>query len=576
MPSTQTLHLGTHAAAVEVGLEQLRRQRALPRLWEKDASLWSSDPTVQASIRNRLGWLAIPQVMAREVPAMRQFAQEVRQAGFTRAVLLGMGGSGLFTEVCRQTFGVARNGLDVVVLDTTDPTAILAEQRRGPLQQLLAIVSSKSGSTSEVAALSKYFYDAFKLADRNPGAHCVAITDAGTSLETQAAAWKFRRTFVHGSGNGSDVGGRFSALTYFGLVPAALMGVEIDRVLERAIGMLTRCGPSVPLEEHPAAQLGALLGALADAGRDKMTLLCSPAMASIGTWVDQLVAESTGKSGKGIAPLFGEPLRDPAAYVPDRVFVELQIASQVDGAIERHVLALIKAGHPVVRIAWDDRYDLGAEVIRWAIATTLAASLMGINPFDEPNVQESKDLTKALLGRYVRNGRFDGESPFLTDGDVALYGTPASGVSGSLSEVLAAFLNQRRPREYVAVLSFLPRTAALDQAAREIRHRLATGLGAATLLGFGPRYLHSTGQLFKGGPDAGLFLLLTADDGVDLPIPGEAFTFGVLKQAQALGDFQAMQGRGRRILRLHLRGDVERAAQRVLLVIDEMVRGVAP
>jgi hypothetical protein len=426
-----------------------------------------------------------------------------------------------------------------------------------------------------VSVLSKYFYEAFASAVPDPGARCVVITDAGTPLETQARTWKVRRSFVHGAGTGIEVGGRFSAFTYFGLVPASLIGLDVGRLLARAEEMSQRCGPLVPLQDNPAVQLGAVLGALAQTERDKMSLVCPPDLTGVGAWIEQLVAESTGKMGKGIVPLFGEALGDPASSAADRVFVELQLADRVDQAIERHVDALAEAGHPVVRIRWQDRYDLGGEVIRWSIATSVAGGVLGINPFDEPNVQESKDRTKALLGQFTAMGRLPSEPPIASAGPLAFYGaSPASG-AGSAAQLLADWLRQIRPGNYLAVLSFLPRSAVLDRAVETLRHRLAARTGCAAMIGFGPRYLHSTGQLFKGGPDTGLFLLLTAEDGVELPIPGEPFSFSVLKQAQALGDFQAMQQKGRRILRVHLSGNLEQAAEQLLAAIDDSLTTVA-
>jgi len=560
--------LDRHADAVRSALDRLRAARWFARLWDKDASLWSLDPATQDAIRQRLGWLTSPRLMAPQTAPLKQFAQEIRAAGFRRALLLGMGGSGLFSEVCRKTFGVADGSLDLTVLDTTDPAAIRAAQAQGPLAQLLVIVSSKSGTTSEVSALSTYFYDLFKPAG-HPGAHCIAITDHGTPLEAQASALQYRRAFVHGPATGADVGGRFSALTYFGLVPASLMGIDIDALLGRAQEMLDRCGSAQPLEDNPAAVLGAVLGACARQGKNKMTLLCPTALESFGTWVEQLVAESTGKSGKGIAPFYGEPLRETKTPLDDRVFVELQLASSVDAALDRQVRALSDAGHPVVRIHWQDRYDLGGEVIRWFLATTIAGSLMEINPFDEPNVQESKDLTKSFLAQYVRERRFAQDAALCSSGGLSLYGAVSVKPQDSLAQCLSGWLRGARPQDYIAVLSFLPRTAGLDRGVQALRQTFARTLGRATTVGFGPRYLHSTGQLYKGGPDAAIFLELTAEEPNDLPIPGEPFTFGVLKQAQALGDFQAMRQRGLRILRVHLRGDLDEAMEHFMSAVDD-------
>lgn len=560
-----TYSLGAQAERVRSAVERLSADRWIARLWEHDASLWSADPGIQQSIRDRLDWLTIADVMRPQCASLRAFARELRNDGITRALLLGMGGSSLFSEVCRKTFGVAKDGVDVVILDTTDPTAIRAQQARGPLEQLLVIVSSKSGTTSEVEALSTFFYEAFKAAGLDAGRHGVAITDAATPLEAQAKRWGLRRCFTHGDATGSHVGGRFSALTFFGLVPASLLGLDVGELLARATEMRHRCGPATPAQENAALVLGAVLGALALVGKDKLTILAAPPLAGVGTWLEQLVAESTGKSGKGIVPIDGEPWREASGYASDRVFIELQLAAEPDRTIAAQAQALTAAGHPVISIQWQDRYDLGGEVIRWSIATTLAGSLLGLNPFDQPNVQESKDRTTALLAHYARDRRFPTAEPLPLEEDVR-----------SLEQSLSAWLQQARPDDYVAVLSFLPRTATLDHAVETLRRTLASRLGAATLLGFGPRYLHSTGQLFKGGADNGIFLFLTAEDTQDLPIPGRPYTFGVLKQAQALGDLQAMQERGRRVLRVHLGPDPERAIPRLARALEKVTVTLSP
>lgn len=564
-PLIQTASWGRHAGLVRGALERLSAQRALPRLWERDGSLWSDEPAVQAAIRNRLGWLSIAGVMSKQVDALRGLAQELREAGFTHALLLGMGGSALFPEVCRKTFGVAPGHPDLTVLDTSDPAAIRAHSRH-PLKQLFVIASSKSGTTSETAALTAYFYDLFKQGGLDAGAHCLAITDAGTPLERQARTLRFRRVFAHGPGTGAEVGGRFSALTYFGLAPASLIGVDVARLLQRAEAMFTRCGPEAPPEGNPAAELGAGLGALVQAGVDKVTLFCAPELAGFGAWAEQLIAENLGKQGKGLVPILGEPAREPSSYADDRVFVVLDLAARPDTGLEAAAEALGTAGHPVVRIRWRDPYDVGGEAAKWFVASALIGHLIGINAFDEPNVQESKDRTKALLERYAREQRFPEEAPACSDAQVDVYGTAEAGTS--LAQCLGAFFRRRRPTDYVALLSFLPRTDALDHAVVALRERLAARSGAATMLGFGPRYLHSTGQLYKGGPDGGLFLLLTAEEPEDLPIPGEPHTFGVLKRAQAVGDFEALRQRGRRILRLHLRGDLGRAMEQLARALD--------
>ncbi len=547
--------LGPHATAVDTAYERLARQRANDRLWAGESSLWSSDPSTQAAIRQRLGWRTIPSVMRAHAPRLRDLANTARQAGRRRILLLGMGGSGLFADVCRSILGVADDGLDLAVLDTTDPAAIRAAERQGPLEELLLLVSSKSGSTAEVNALSRYFVDRLRQANRPVADHCIVITDEGTSLVSQAAAWGCREVFTHGPGTGAEVGGRFSALTFFGLVPAALLGADVDRLLERGQQSFDRCRGSLAAFDEPSVRLGATLAALAETGCDKLTLLCPPALESFGTWAEQLVAESLGKSGRGIVPVHQEPWLAPSAYGRDRVFVALRLDHEPQAALDRQIEALRQAGHPVVTVAWADRYDLGSDVATWSVAVALAGTLLEINPFDEPNVAESKARTQALLATYAKTSWLPDDPSAVSD-------------ASSFTEALQTLNRQQRPGDYAAVLSFLPRTPVLDAAVQEVRSRWAARLQCASVVGFGPRYLHSTGQLFKGGPDRGLFLVLTADDAADLPIPGEPCTFGVLKRAQALGDVEAMRQRGRRLLHLHLGRDPERAMRQLRAAVE--------
>lgn len=561
---TQSVFLGQHASLVDQALAQLQARRFMQRLVERDPGLWSSDPDVQKTILNRLGWLGIVDVMAADLDAILSNAREIRQAGFTHALLLGMGGSGLFSEVCRYTFGASEGSLQLTVLDSTDPAAVIAAQRQCPPEKLLVIISSKSGGTAEISALSKYFYGQFKSVDKNPGNHCLVITDSGTALEEQAKAWKARKVFTHGPASGSDVGGRFSALTYFGLVPASLMGVDVGKLLGRAQKMSEACRPKAAAKDNPALLLGAVLGAFYAQGRDKMTLLCSPQLSSFGTWVEQLIAESLGKNGKGIAPIFGEDLREPASYGNDHVFVELQVSGKTDPAVDKQAKALIALGHPVVRIQYQDAYDLGGEAVKWSVATAAAGHLMGLNPFDEPNVKESKDRTKALLSAFTARKSLPAEKPLCVDGGISIFGSQMAQTPKSLADAVQIWAGQLHKQDYAVILSFLARTQSLDKQVKGIRQAIADKTNRSTMLGFGPRYLHSTGQLYKGGPDAEAILFLTGDDPEDLAIPGEAYSFSVLKNAQALGDFQALQEKKRRVLRLHLRGNLEAGLKRVL------------
>ncbi|PIQ83822.1 MAG: hypothetical protein COV75_05365 [Candidatus Omnitrophica bacterium CG11_big_fil_rev_8_21_14_0_20_63_9] len=556
MPSSQTLVLGRHDAAVRSALARLDALHAIQRLWACDANLWTSDASVQARIRERFGWLTIATAMRPRLSDFTRVAQACRLAGYTHAVLLGMGGSSLFAEVCSRLLSVGPGGLDLAVLDTTDPTAIRQYLRRVPLERLLIIVSSKSGTTIEVTSLARYAEAEFAATRLPFGDHLIVITDTGTPLEAQAASWSARAAFYLEDGGGRDVGGRFSALTAFGLVPAALLGADVGRLLERGEQMARLCGADVPLQSHPAAQLAAVLGGLAAQGCNKMTLVCEPELAGIGAWIEQLVAESTGKAGQGIVPILDEALPLPAS-TPDRFIVSVRWTDARRSALEEPLRAARQAGVPLVDIRLDDPYDLGGEVLRWAMATSLAGCLLQVNPFDEPNVQESKDRTAALLTAWLSDGRFPDE-PQGRDGTLVIDGAAGP----ECAERLSQFLRQARAGDYIALLSYLPRTDTLDRALQEMRTRLAAH-GYPTVIGIGPRYLHSTGQLFKGGADQGVFLFVTAESSDDLPIPGQRYTFGTLKQAQALGDIGAMRQRGRRLLHLHLRGDLDRAAQRL-------------
>lgn len=570
MASKQTLCLGMWQSQWDSCLKRLTFQKLSERLWAQDPSLWTQQPTVEASIRNRLGWLSITPLMLGSCSSLENLARELRQDGFTDALLLGMGGSGLFSEVCRSLFGVAPGALELIVLDTTDPTAILTQQRRLSPERFCAIVSSKSGTTIEITALSRYWYERLSSLAKRPGAPFLAITDARTPLESQAKAWNFRRIFVHGKGAGAEVGGRFSALTYFGLVPAALIGVNTQRLLERAQEMFARCGVSVRLEDNPGVQLGAAIGSLGLAGKDKLTLLCSDATAGFSTWVEQLIAESLGKQGKGIIPIHGEKINPHAFYGEDRLFIELQLASAPDRALEEHVAALIRQNHPVIRIRWEDLYDLGGEVAKWELATAVAGAVMEVNPFDEPNVQESKDRTKVLLEQHARSRTWNDEAKEICEEkDIVVYAASLDLAAESLAQCLGRFFATRQAGDYIAFLSFLPRLRELDEILYTLREQARVDFGLATLLGFGPRYLHSTGQLFKGGSNSGLFVLLTSEEPEDLPIPGEPFTFGILKQAQALGDFQAMRERKRRVLRVHCKGTLLSALKQLKSALEQ-------
>jgi len=528
--------LGPLQGAIKAALDRLAQTDAIGRLWRRDGTLWTTDPKTARSIEERLGWLGTPEAAEDFLAPVEAFRREVAAA--RQIVLLGMGGSSLAPEV--MAGALPRNGPPLIVLDSTAPQAVRAVEQIG-LEDTVFVVSSKSGTTTETRTLAAYFlHHTAPL----PGAAFVAVTDEGTPLARQAATPPFARAFI----NPSDIGGRYSALSFFGLVPAALCGVDVRRLMERTMPMVRACrGTNVA--DNPGAWLGAVLGAAAAAGRDKLTLVTSHGLAGLGAWIEQLIAESTGKQGRGLLPVDGEPLADSDAYGPDRLFVRIALAAEVDAATEKDLDRLAQAGHPVVRIIVADPDDLGAELFRWEVATALAGSLIDINPFDEPNVQQSKDITNSLLAVYGRDGRLPDEVPALPPDGIALHGD----VPGRrIDEALETFLRPAEPPGYVGLLAYLHRTAPFDSALAQMRQVLRDRLCVATTRGFGPRYLHSTGQFFKGGPPTGRFLIFTADSPLDLEIPGEPYTFGTLFRAQALGDAEALRAGGREVRRVHL------------------------
>jgi len=563
--------LGSYASRVGATLDDLTKRDAAARIWARDPSLWKSEPDHQQIIRNSLGWLTVTAFIRQHASGLARFAVEVTRAGFRHVLLLGMGGSSLCPDVLRLTFGEAAGFPRLAVLDTTDPATIQAFEHGLDLPRTLFIVASKSGTTPEIAAFYQYFFAKVRtLAGERAGERFVAITDAGTVLERTGAEAKFRHVFL----NPSDIGGRYSALSFFGMVPATLIGLDVLRMLDRAERMAQACGSSVPPRENPGLLLGAVLGALAKAGRDKLTFVCSPEIASFGYWVEQLVAESTGKDGTGILPVEGEALGSAAVYGDDRVFVHLGLDGSEDRTLGGKVDALERAGHPVVRISLEDCYDLGAEFFRWEFATAVAGAVMGVNPFDQPNVQESKENTRRLLGEFKANGRLPEGSPIFSHGPIRMYGDEAAAAAlkgaKTVTDALAAYLGRIRPHDYVALTAYLQTTPAHAAILGEIRSHIRDRFRVATTLGYGPRFLHSTGQLHKGGGDNGVFLQFTADDPVDLPIPGEPHTFGVMKAAQALGDLQSLQSRKRRALRIHIAGGIEAGLQGVLEAVREI------
>ena len=520
--------LGALDGAVSTRLEQLERTAVVRRIAEKDAGLWKSNGSTQTEIRERLGWLQVADRMEERVPELEALRKELVSEGFTDLVLMGMGGSSLAPEVFRQTFGAPRAALDVHVLDTTDPAAISALEKAIDLRKTVFIVASKSGTTLETLSHYRHFWQQ----TGQKGGQFIAITDPGTALADEASRRGFRRTFL----NPPDIGGRYSALSYFGLVPAALGGVDVSGVLDRAATMVQACSPSVPAGENPGAWLGAVFAEAAKVGRDKITIVAAPAIQSFGVWAEQLIAESTGKEGKGLVPVADEALGTPQVYGNDRLFVRLALPGDDEPSA---LAALGQAGHPVVTLKLSDPLAIGAEFFRWEYAIAVAGAILGLNVFDQPNVQEAKDLTRKVLS--------EGNPPTVGEG------IRWAGQSGATLEgAIQSLLGQVRAGDYVALLAFIAPSPEHDRALNSIRLAIRDSHRVATTVGYGPRYLHSTGQLHKGGPNTGVFLQLVGDDPHDVPIPGEKFSFGVLKQAQALGDFQALRNHGRRVLRLQM------------------------
>ncbi len=564
----QALFLGASDAAVRECLAVLEAQRFVERLWRGDPAPWTQDRAGQASVRDGLGWLRVADAMRERLDDLARFAADVR-AGLRHVVHMGMGGSSLAPLMFQHTLARPPSGLPLTVLDTTDPATILGIERTVPVDRTLFIVASKSGTTAEPNAFGEYFYArARALRGDRAGEHFAAITDPGTPLEAQARERRYRRVFL----NPPDIGGRYSALSYFGLVPAALAGADLAGLLDGAIRMSRACGPGRPAAENPGVALGAAMGELARRGRDKVTLLVSEPLETLGMWLEQLLAESTGKQGTGLLPVAGEPVGDPGVYGADRLFVHVRLGPEERAPLARGVEALRAAGHPVVTIQMDDPLDLGQEVFRWEIATATAGAILGINPFDQPNVQESKDNTNRLLEIVRAQGRLPEAVPALVEGGLSLDADPAE---RTVEGTLARFLAQARPGDYIALMAYLTEAPATHRLLQEIRLRLRDATRLATTLGYGPRFLHSTGQYHKGGPNTGLFIQLTSDDPVDAEIPGAPYTFGVFKRAQALGDLAALRAHGRRAVRVHLGADVIQGLHRLDAAVAAALRGPA-
>jgi len=550
--------LGEYQKVVDDALEEMNAERVMNRIWEHDHTLWKPDPS---EISNRLGWLHIAEVSKEALPVLEDLVTSLRTDGYTQALLLGMGGSSLAPEVFRETFGVQERFLDLAVLDSTDPGAISAQTEKLDLAKTLFIVSTKSGGTVETLSFFKYFYNQVvaTVGAEQAGSHFIAITDAGSQLDQLSSRYNFRATFR----NDANIGGRYSALSYFGMVPAALVGVDLDSLLERAMSMACNNeGCNTPLAgDNNGARLGAILGELAKAGKDKVTLISSPDIASFGDWIEQLIAESTGKEGIGILPVVGEPVANPEFYGRDRLFVYLKLND--DPTYDKQVTALEKSGHPVIRMHLSDLYELGGQFFLWEMATAVAGHRLGINPFDQPNVEAAKVLARKMVNTYQEAGQLPPLEPTLQTEGIAVYADAKLGATNPESprEALDMILAEAQPGAYIALQAYIQPTPETDQALLALRTQIRDQTRLATTLGYGPRFLHSTGQLHKGDGGKGIFIQLTSDSSQDIPIPDEAgsdissISFGMLKQAQALGDRQALIDGDRRVLRFHLNSD---------------------
>jgi transaldolase / glucose-6-phosphate isomerase len=569
----QTFRLPPAAdSAVQAAIEDWRSGGKVRRLWERDASLWTG-----ADESNWLGWLGIVEDQRAHESIFREIGGDARKSGFTHALLLGMGGSSLCPDLLARTFGKSEDFPQLLVLDSTDPAQIHAIAEKLDWARTLFIVSSKSGSTLEPNIFKQYFFERATqaLGAAEAGRRFIAITDPGSQMQQVAEANGFRRIFF----GLASIGGRYSALSHFGMIPAAIAGIDVPRFLKHTNEMVKACASSAAPEQNPGVLLGIVLGVLGRGGRDKVTVIASPGIAGLGGWLEQLIAESTGKEGKGLIPVDGEEIGAPSVYGQDRVFVYMRLESAPDSNQDAAVAALEKDGQAVVRIGVADVYDLGQEFFRWEIATAVAGSLLGINPFNQPDVEASKIETKKLTTEYEKNGKLPAETPILVEGGIQLFADTrnaaalAAAVGGekTVEAYLRAHLNSLRGGDYFAALAYLDMNDSNAVQLQAIRQAVRDKKRVATCVGFGPRFLHSTGQAYKGGPNSGVVLQITCQDALDLPVPGQTYTFGVVKAAQARGDFAVLAERGRRALRVHLGAEVSAGLTKLSDTIREVL-----
>jgi glucose-6-phosphate isomerase len=558
--------IGFESAVLEK-LKDLEKADFCARLWQKDPTLWKMEPDQQKIITNALGWLDSPVKIRAAVGGLSEFAADLKRSGFRHALLMGMGGSSLAPMVFSETFGKHAPGLPLTVLDTTDPATVIRLERSLPLANTFFIEASKSGATVESRSFGEYFFERVKSIKANrAGENFAVITDPGSMLERLAEERSYRKVFL----NYPDIGGRYSALSYFGLAPASLMGIDLDELLLRTSKIANQCRTRRPLSENPGIALGTAIGVLASGGRDKLTFILPGPIATFGMWLEQLIAESTGKEGSGVVPVSGELVGDPQVYGNDRLFVEFRINNEPDETVEAKADSLRKAGHPVITVHMRDRLDLGEQFFLWEIATATAGALLRINPFDQPNVQESKEFTAKILDEVRKEGRVPEAAMELRHGPLRLY---MAGGASSIPQALSFFFKQAVEKDYFAILAYLTENEANESGLRRVRLLVRDKARIATTFGFGPRYLHSTGQLHKGGMNEGLFLLVTSDSAEDAGIPGQPYAFGMLMRAQALGDFEALRKHRRRVLRVHLSGETPAGLAALEEVLKTVISG---
>ena len=558
--------------AVDATLKDWQANDKVNRLWKGDAALWTNDDEDKW-----LGWLHVAEDQSTHLQRLTEAANDAARSGFTHALLLGMGGSSLCAEVLAVTFGKQSGHPELHVLDSTDPAQVKSIESKIDPGKTLFIVASKSGSTLEPNIFKQYFFDLAEhtVGKGNAGKQFIAITDPGSKMQQAAEADKFRHIFF----GMPSIGGRYSALSNFGLVPGSIMGLDIRKFLDRTEDMIQACATTVPATENPGVILGAILGTLHNLGRNKVTIVTSPGIYDLGAWLEQLLAESTGKQGKGLVPVDRERLGPPGVYGNDRVFVYLRLTGGINQQQDSQIDALKKAGQPVVTIDVAETHDLGQEFFRWEIATAVAGSIIGINAFDQPDVEASKVVTRQLTAEYEKTGKLPQETPLLEEDGIKLFADERYaknlrnlGKKADLKGILRAHVSQLGAGDYFALLAYIEMNAAHEEALQAMRHAVRDRKRVATCLGFGPRFLHSTGQAYKGGPNQGIFLQITCDDPVDLPVPGQKYTFGVVKAAQARGDFQVLAERDRRALRVHLPSDVKGGLDRLGRVLFEALQ----